>query len=499
MTQASSRRNFLLTAGGAVAGLVVGGVAGWSIKPSETTGVTVTKTVTQTVTQQVERTVTSTETVTQTQPTVATVTLSAWTQGPERESVYRQENLVLAARKLSSMNSILGAGVKVEVTGEFSTAPWGDYRRKLQLAFESKQAPDIVLSAHIDIAVYSDNGWIISLDDMIKEHWDWVYNDVIESLWSAVSYKGKLWGIPQDTEARPVYFRKDHLIKLGWSEDEIASLPKRVEQGRFTFEDMLNTAAEAVKKNIVQPGYGIWHRPNAGPDWPIPYLAYGGSLYDEKENKLVAEMKVWEKVFDWFERASMKNMGVISDKLIGLDYNRDVHPTVVAGKTTFWFGGTWHKGQWVSSFGLAEDDFWRYFGFMLYPAGEKGLKPVTLSQPVCYMISSNSKYVRQAFLVITMATDPYLNSLHANKSAHLAILNSQLNHSEYKKDRFNAEAGYLVAYSKYQPMHPGWGTYNKVLFDVIKGIEAGQFNAQRAANVLEDELKKQLGDAIIIR
>jgi hypothetical protein len=34
---------------------------------------------------------------------------------------------------------------------------------------------------------------------------------------------------------------------------------------------------------------------------------------------------------------------------------------------------------------------------------------------------------------------------------------------------------------------------------VITGIEAGQFNAQRAANVLEDELKKQLGDAIIIR
>jgi hypothetical protein len=57
-------------------------------------------------------------------------------------------------------------------------------------------------------------------------------------------------------------------------------------------------------------------------------------------NKLVADLSIWSKVFEWFYRASMRQSKAISDKLIGLDFNRDVHPTVVAGKVLFWFGGT---------------------------------------------------------------------------------------------------------------------------------------------------------------
>ncbi|MEM1610407.1 MAG: hypothetical protein QXQ57_02025 [Sulfolobales archaeon] len=208
---------------------------------------------------------------------------------------------------------------------------------------------------------------------------------------------------------------------------------------------------------------------------------------------------MWEKVFDWFYRASMKQGKVISDKLIGLDFNRDVHPTVVAGKVLFWFGGTWHKGQWVGSFGLKEEDFWRYFGYALYPPGHRGGKPVTLSQPLVYMISSTSKNPELAFLIITLATDSYLNARHAVSSAHLAIRYSELSHPEYTKDRFLAETGYMVKYARYQPNHPKWGIYQQAIFDVIRGIEGGALDTGQAVDSLRRILESQLGEDVVIK
>jgi len=486
------RREALKLIGVGIGGVIIGVAGGYMLRPAEAPPAQPPRTVT------VERTVTQREGQ-QTPAPSASRSVTAWTQGPERESHYRHDNLVEAAKRVTRILSVSGVSGDIKVEGEYSTAPWADYRRKLQLAFESRNAPDIVMESHFAVASFSEAGWIVALDDLVKSYWDWGYNDIIEGLWNAVRYKGKIWAIPQDTEARPIYYRKDLLAKLGWSKDQIEELPNRIIKGDFTFDDMLETAAEAVRKGVVEPGYGIWHRPNAGPDWPIPYLAYGGTLYDEQSNKLVADLRVWERVFNWFYRASMRQSRVISDKLIGLDFNRDVHPTVVAGKVLFWFGGTWHKGQWVGSFGLKEEDFWNYYGFALYPPGQRGGKPVTLSQPLVYMVSSNSKNPELAFLIITLASDPYLNSLHAVESAHLAIRYSQLSHPAYTKDRFLAETGYMVRYAQYQPNHPSWGKYQQAIFDIIRGIEGGALDPGQAVDAFRRTLESQLGGDVIIR
>jgi len=427
------------------------------------------------------------------------IVITAWTQGPESESVYRQLNLVTAAAKLNQIFQAVGVPATVKVEGEFSTASWTDYRKKLYLALEGGTGPCIFLTAHIDAAYLADNGWIIPLDDYVKKYWNWTYYDVISGLWDSVRYKGKIWGIPQDTEARPIYYNKLLLKKLGWTDEQINDLPNKVLRGEFTLYDMLSVAEEAVKKGVVEPGYGIWHRPNAGPDWPILYLAFGGQLQDPTTGKLIADMKVWRKVFEWFYEASMARRKVILDKLTALDWNRDIHPTIVAGKVLFWMGGTWHKGQWVGTFGLSEDKFWEMFGFMLYPPGERGGKPVTLSQPMAYFISKTCKYPEVAFLIITLATDSYLNSIHAVKSAHLAILYSQLSDPVYTKDKFLAATGYMVEYAKYQPLHPRWGEYSTTIFEVVRGIETGQFTVDAALDAFRSQLKARLGDEVVIR
>ncbi|MEM1610408.1 MAG: extracellular solute-binding protein [Sulfolobales archaeon] len=241
----ASRRDTLKLIGASVGGLLIGIAGGYLLRPSEAPAAPVTRTATfaTTVTQREPQ-----QTPGAAPPTSRSV--SAWTQGPERESIYRHENLVEASKRITKILGVSGVSGEIKLEGEYSTAQWPDYRRKLQLALDSKTAPDIFMESHFAVAAFSEAGWIIPLDDLVKVYWDWGYNDIIEGLWDAVRYRGKIYGIPQDTEARPIYYRKDLLARLGWSNDQIEDLPNRVLKGEFTFDDMLETALKPLERGL---------------------------------------------------------------------------------------------------------------------------------------------------------------------------------------------------------------------------------------------------------
>jgi len=108
------------------------------------------------------------------------------------------------------------------------------------LAHKSGGGADIRAISHSDIAMMAEGGYILALNDLIKNSEFGKYvEDIYPVLWDAAKWKGKTYAVPQDTEARPLYFRKDILKKLGWSDEEIeAALPERIRKGEFTLDDM---------------------------------------------------------------------------------------------------------------------------------------------------------------------------------------------------------------------------------------------------------------------
>lgn len=174
---------------------------------------------------------------------------------------------------------------KLKVTGIRDDAGWADYKKKFTLAAEAGEAPDIVLSGHEDVPVWANAGYIVEFTECKARYPE--FDDVIESLWDSTMWQGKIWAVPQDTEARPMFFNKTKLQELGWSEEEIAALPDRIRTGDFTLDDLIATAKEAVEKGVVEPGYGYWHRPRKGGDFLQYYFSYGGRLYDPEQDKLV--------------------------------------------------------------------------------------------------------------------------------------------------------------------------------------------------------------------
>lgn len=382
----------------------------------------------------------------------------------------------------------LGIDLNLELIQD--NADWGAYKQEFQLAAEAGEAVDIVLSGHEDIGVWAAAGFIIPLDDLIAQHE--AFEDVVPSLWDSMKFAdGQIYGVPQDAEARPLYFSKLLLSDLGWSDEEINALPEQVASGEFTFEDMLDVAEQAVEEGVVREGYGFWHRPVNGGDFLYFYAGMGGEVLNE-EGSLVFDQDAALRVFQMLEDA--RNRGVMNGSHLGLEWP-DWHTTVAPGEQVlFALGGTWFWGDWAVNYVAdrgGEDYLWDTIGFSLVPAMDTG-QPITLTHPLAYMISASSEHPDVAMALIAAVTTPEANNRHAIGSAHLGILNTQLESAEYQESAFLAAAHPMLDYAIFLPNHPNWGAWSEAYWTGIEAVESGELDAQAALDVVVDRLQNEV-------
>ena len=83
-------------------------------------------------------------------------------------------------------------------------------------------------------ADWATAGYLVDISEQVNSGEFAEFEDVIDSLWESTMLNGKIWGIPQDAEARPLYFSKSLLSELGWSAEEIEGLTGRIESCDFT-------------------------------------------------------------------------------------------------------------------------------------------------------------------------------------------------------------------------------------------------------------------------
>ena len=434
------------------------------------------------------------------------VTITAWAGGNPQTEQGRIGMLERAAERLNEQLAREGSKVRVRVQGTLDTS--GDMARKFVLAAQAGQAPDIVNSGHEDIAAWAQAGFIVPLDDYISRYRDSTgLKDVIPNLWDAMRFRGAIWGVPQDTEARPLYFSRTLLRQLGWSEADIQSLPDRIRSGQFTLYDMLRVAKEAQERGVVRPGYGYWTRPVFGDnywggDFYQFYVAFGGSLWDPASGRLAVDREALRKFFQ-FHYDAIYTYGVTARTVIGGTEWKQWHETVSRGTDVlFWNGGVWQWAEWAQGYlGGDEGRLWQNVGFALIPAGEPGRRPSTLSHPLAYMVTSERASGRKnqelAFRLIALATSPDLNSEYAVQSKHLAILKTQLDDPTYTRDRFLASTSYMVDHAFFLPNNSAYGQFDAALGRVLMALAAGQLNVDQAVERAVNDLRSAVPDLIV--
>jgi len=485
-----SRRNFLRLSTAAATGAVLAACA-----PAEPQVVTVKETVEVEKEVQVE---VEKEVEVPVEVAAAVVNIEVWAEANEVEH-WRADAPMKAAPLVNDMLEAAGDPRRVTVDGLNDDAGWADYKKKFTLAADAGEAPHIVCSGHEDVPVWANAGYIVPLDDCITMYPE--YENVIESLWAAGQWNGKTWAVPQDTEARPMFFNKTKLAELGWSEDEIIGLPDVIKSGDFTLDDMIATCQEAITAGVVEPGYGYWHRPSKGGDHLQYYFSYGGRLYDPTSDKLVL---VEDALTKWyaFQRRVVET-GITPEGFIGTDWSI-WHDTVSHGNALFWNGGVWHWADWAQNYVKdlgGQEYLFENFGYALQPAGEKGMSAGTLSHPLVYMIVSeeatgDADYYDLACAVLAKTSTAEMNTLHAVGSTHLGMNKLQAEYPPYMEDRFLTETLYMLDHNYYQPNHVMYGAYFDIVWDGMLKSENGELPPEEAAGQAIDLLKIELGDFV---
>ena len=76
---------------------------------------------------------------------------------------------------------------------------------------------------------------------------------------------------------------------------------------------------------------------------------------------------------------------------------------------------------------------------------------------------------------------------------------SQKNFPPYVKARFLSEVMYLLDFTTFLPNSTHWGSWSDAFFLGIQAVESGDLKPVQALEVIENQIKNDLGNQIIIR
>ena len=425
----------------------------------------------------------------------ADMTITVWAGGSNADDVYRVDAIEMAADILQREAEINGESINITVDKKLYDG-WDDFKQAVTLAAESGNAPHIVVTGHEDIAPWANAGIIRKMEDLIDME-AWPVNDIFPNLIKIASYEGAVYGLPQDAESRPFFAWIPHMKAIGYSDADIAALPERVASGDYTLYDVLEDAKKMQDKGVVQPGYGFYPRVSNGPDYWQFYLSFGGEMQDAASGKLIYDQGAMTRFYKFF--ADAVAAGVTRKNHIGTPWDQ-WYAEVASGKAGLWHGGTWHYARYTGKEGLS--DFFDKIQFTLIPAGDANGRPNTITHPLVYLVT-NRGTDDDAFIaakLVTIASEPRINTLHAIKSAHLGITRSQTSIGLYSNDRWASEATErLLSSASAMPNHVDFGVYWTAMWKGLESAWTGQKAPDQAAEDAAAELRNALGDRIIMR
>jgi inositol-phosphate transport system substrate-binding protein len=388
-------------------------------------------------------------------------------------------------------------GIQLDLTLIQDDKDWGEYKNEFVLASEAGEAPDIILSGHEDMGAWAPAGYLLPLDDLIAQHDE--FKDVVPKLWESMQWNGQTWGVPQDAEARPIFYSKLLLKDLGWTDEEIESLPQRVMDGEFTFADLVATAQQAVDEGVVEEGKGLYLRTGNGPDYLIWYYGQGGQVLDA-DGKLVFDRAAAEQALELL--GSFEPSGITRPDMIGLDGNILNTDVASADTVLFYQGGTWNWANWARNFVAdkgGNDYLLENEGLMLFPSMNADVGAITLTHPLAYMVSSSSEHADVAMALIAAVTTPDANNRHAIDSFHLGILNTQLESDAYTSNTAISQAHYMIDHTSNIPNDPGWAAWSNAWWTAVQAAVSDQSTPAEAVELAVNQLQNELGDQITIR
>ena len=258
-------------------------------------------------------------------------TLQYWSFFPTDNSRWAERPMMFDEFKQKS-----GVGVEVNFVQD------AQFDTKVQTGFAAKQLPDLADPPFVQLC----NGWgrqgiVIDLTDVLAKLGK---DDFAKPLVTALTYKGKLYGLPWQTNPQLLFYRKDWLADKGLKIN--------------SWDDWLNVAKTFTGKNPAgKDGYGQggFMAPVHQTQWIQDFIGpNGGYTFDEKWNVVLDTQKSNQEAADFMKKLGAYLQPGAANATYG-DTNNLFNDQVIAvalSSTTFVNGLIKNKPELVDKVGI---------------------------------------------------------------------------------------------------------------------------------------------------
>ncbi len=387
----------------------------------------------------------------------------------------RAENFIMGIARVNE--ELKASGSKDSIEAEYLMVE-KDFDNNMALWAMNNDLPEVIVGGITPINRYAVSGFLIPVDFVLDT--EPYQTDVPEKLREYGRVQdGKLYGIIQDMEIRPVWFFKPALVKLGYDDAAMKELARSCGAGEFTMSDLQALAKQAVDQKITE--WGILHRPTAGAEFSNLLAIFNGGKvpYDLEQSKVLIN-KPALLAYLTFMRENV-SLGLTPPDMTTTSWSiieGDLWPN---GKTLSWFGGVWNKWDMMVSGNVSSEYVDENYLLTPMPVATAGDPSISLSSPKFYGVTTSvaedpvlQDYIARAFGHVL---DPDIQVHHTVDTAHLAITESALSYPDYVNSTFLSENTYLLEYS-----------YVAIPDENRERFETPMYNAIQTAEMTSDDL-----------
>lgn len=349
-------------------------------------------------------------------------------------------------------------GIKVELT-ELS---WGDGKAKLQAAFSSNTAPDVLELGSDWVAQFSSAGVLKDLpyDPIVKGKF--VDYSVAPGRW-----KGAVYAYPWTLDTRVLYVNNGLLQQAG-VKDKVGSI-----------QDMLYVAQKIQGKGAQ--GFGA-----NGADAHrlykkiLPFMwTLGGDVLDTDGNPVLNSSQNVE-AFTLY--ANLARAGVIETQ-------RQLDAAFVQNNIGLWISGSWLMKKIRDAKDLNVTP-------ILMP-GIGGAPGISFAGGEYLAVSKNSKEAQRARELVEFLTDGKNSVVFCQKvnEAGFPADKQFYNDSSLTRDTFKRVFAEQLQYARMTPVHPKWLDIEAILEDALVKVLYGDATPQQALDVAQAEVLSITNDS----
>jgi len=211
----------------------------------------------------------------------------------------------------------------VEVTVELTDAGYGDFDTHVTTTYAGGGSFDVLYGSDHWLAKWAEAGWVVPLEDYFPQVLDYI-PDIAPYSVEAMTYKGKLYGLPYYTDVMYFVYNKRMLEEAG-----IASPPT-------TWDEVTEQALILKEQGITSDPVMIGLKAGSWFDEAFFALLYseGGTLFDENLDPIFeTESGPIYDVIEWVASA-INDTGIMPQKVLDMTAV-DVQQAFKNGDTAF--------------------------------------------------------------------------------------------------------------------------------------------------------------------